>query len=316
MGLLITLIILFSLCGCSIRNKNDQSNISIDISPDKKLIVFNAFGNNGLDLYLLDLTTKKSRLISSLEGDELTPMFSHDGRKIIFSLTPVNRTYSEIYEFDIVNSRLKLITSDSKNLLVFDSRPIYGKNDDEIYFFRAARRRRYSFGGYVWDHWDLYKSKNQQVSRISHNLFYQLYTPNYNKISDEIFFSAFNTDNKTTDVYKIKNNGDLSLYKKNCYYYTSSKMSDKSVYIRDNDGDYDFEVYSDLKNSNDIKLTELKSYTMELSISNDGNDVYFLSSINRDKRYDLYRVKYYSKHVEKIVGSNFFDNPLIGDEHM
>lgn len=296
------------LTGCSPNRKGDQSHVRIDISPNKKLLVFNAYGKKNIDLFLLDLETGKTRLISELNGNKFDPKFSDDSKRILFSMATHNYTSSSIHELALTDGKtIKIV--DSGNF--FDSKPIYSKKNGEIYFNRAHRRLKSSLGGYVWDHWDVYKTNIGNISRITQSLFYQLFNVNIDNISDDLFFSAKEAGSKNKNkIYQLDKYRNIKTYRDYGYYYVKARGAKNSVYVRDENKDYNFEIFSCSDNSNDVKITNLKSYLSELSISNDGESIYFLSQMNRDKRFDLYSVHVDGTNLKKLANSDYFDNPI------
>ena len=276
----------------------------MDLSPDKKTIVFSAFGKYDSDLFLLDLATRRARLLSALRGNELTPHFSPDGKKIAFALTNLEYKSSAIHEIELATGKVTKILDNGP---YFDYHPMYGKEGSELFFNRAHRRRPYSFGGYVWDQWDLYKVRSGTATRLTESLYYQLYKSSFNATTGDVFFSV--SVDKETPIYRLDTRGTLLVYRKRGSWGVTPRVSGGPIYINDHNQDFDYELYL-ATDSGDKKLTNMKSYLRDPCVSHDGRDIFFLSDLHRSHRYDLYTVKSDGTQLTKIVGSEFFDNPL------
>lgn len=293
------------LGGCVSNPRKDHSNVSIDIAPDKKSVVFSAHGTNDWDLFVLDLETKKARLLLSLSGNELSPHVSPDDKKVLFALTTLDYKSSAIHELELATNK---VTKIADNGPYYDSDPTYGANTSEIYFNRAHRRRPYSMGGYVWDQWDLYKAVKDKPTRLTQALYYQLYKPSVNATSGDVFFSA--DKDKKTSINRLDQKGTLSIYRETGSWSATARIAKSVVYINDHNKDFNFEIYLTSGKGNDQKLTNLKSYLKHACMSDDGTLIFFLSELNRDNRVDLYSIQPDGQNLTKIVDSTFFDDPL------
>ncbi len=296
------------LGGCVSNPRKDHSNVSIDIAPGKKSIVFSAHGTNDWDLFVLDLETKKARLLLSLSGNELSPHFSPDGKKVLFALTTLDYKSSAIHELELATNK---VTKISDNGPYYDTNPIYGANTSEIYFTRAHRRRPYSMGGYVWDQWDVCRIAYGRYLRITNESFYQLYKPSFDANTGDVFFSAHQDDVK---IYRLHQDSELSVYRNEGSWCVHPRLAGSAIYVNDHNQDYNYELYHATSNGKDQKLTNMKSYLVKPCTSHDGKDIFFLS--NQSRRADLYTIKSDGTQLTKIVGSAFFDSPLNSKDEM
>jgi Tol biopolymer transport system component len=299
------LLLALGLTGCIGNPRKDHRTVSFDISPDKKSIVFCAFGKSDSDLFLLDIATRRATVLTALRGNELTPHFSPDGKKVAFALTDTEYKSSAIYEVELASGKIAKILDNGP---YFDYHPFYGKDNTEIYFNRAHRRRPYSMGGYVWDQWDLYKVQSGNATRLTNSLYYQLYPGSYSAATGDVYFSAYT---KAERVYRLDSQGTVTLYREEGAWGITPRDAGSPIYIDDYQKDYDFEIYrAGNSKADDVKLTNLKSYLLDPRISHDGQDIYFLSELQRNRRYDLYTIKSDGTKLTKIVGAEFFDNPI------
>jgi TolB protein len=69
-------------------------------SPDGKKIAYLSFSNKKPTVYLLDLLSKKEKILGNFSGMSFAPRFSPDGKKLIFSLTKKGSTNIFIQNLD------------------------------------------------------------------------------------------------------------------------------------------------------------------------------------------------------------------------
>ena len=89
----------------------DGKNIVITprFSPDGKKIAYLSFSSKKPTVYLLDLNTKKEKVLGNFSGMSFAPRFSPDGEKIIFSLT--KNGSSNIFIQKLNNNEITQITN-------------------------------------------------------------------------------------------------------------------------------------------------------------------------------------------------------------
>ncbi len=89
----------------------DGKNIAITprFSPDGKKVAYLSFSDKKPTVYLLDLNTKKERVLGNFSGMSFAPRFSPDGEKIIFSLT--KKGSSNIFIQKLSNNEIIQITN-------------------------------------------------------------------------------------------------------------------------------------------------------------------------------------------------------------
>lgn len=89
--LLIFVCLLVCCCGCPLGTPYDHSrpvghgDMQIAVSPEGDAVLFNAVGEGGRDLYLLELGTKKVTRLTDSSAYETAASFSPDGLRIVFS---------------------------------------------------------------------------------------------------------------------------------------------------------------------------------------------------------------------------------------
>ena len=89
----------------------DGKNIAITprFSPDGKKVAYLSFSDKKPTVYLLDLNTKKKKVLGNFSGMSFAPRFSPDGEKVIFSLT--KKGSSNIFIQKLSNNEIIQITN-------------------------------------------------------------------------------------------------------------------------------------------------------------------------------------------------------------
>ena len=131
------------------------SDVGFDFSPNKQHNNNTAQGDGFRDLYLLDLQTWKVTRIARTPGWEQEPRFSPDGGSILYAASERLGQPTHFYLRRLADGRIQKLTSGAK---VADGSPAFGPDGKTIFFVRAARHRPYAFGGWVWDHADVYET--------------------------------------------------------------------------------------------------------------------------------------------------------------
>ena len=146
----------------------DGKNMAITprFSPDGKKIAYLSFSNKKPTVYLLNLHTKKEKILGNFSGMSFAPRFSPDGEKIIFSLT--KKGSSNIFIQKLENNEIIQITNnrhintspsfspDSKWIVFSSDRSgkqnLYiKKNDGDI--LKKAKRISFGPGSYATPVW-------------------------------------------------------------------------------------------------------------------------------------------------------------------
>ena len=216
------------------------------ISYDRRYIVYSLilhkYGKKNIDLYIMDLKTKKSELLSSREGINSGAIFSRDGKKIIFTLS--FKRNADIYEMDIKTKGLRRITRhysddvdpslapDGKLLAFLSGRPgramIYLMDSREtekdvrrlsfVGKFHATPRfsphaNELVFSSWVDNRFDLYRIDitGTSIVRLTKN-FGSNESPTYSNDGEFIAFSSqrvLSRTKATHDIYVIDRDGDV-----------------------------------------------------------------------------------------------------------
>jgi TolB protein len=144
---------LVSLCGCPIGTPRDHyrphghQDTTIAVSPADDAIVFNAVGNGGRDLFLLELTDFKVTQITQSPDYETAPSFSPDGLRIVYSAGVTGDRADHIFTIGLDGSSKTQLTDIDAN----DTSPQFSPDGKTIVF---ARDKTYSWGGLAAN-WEL-----------------------------------------------------------------------------------------------------------------------------------------------------------------
>ncbi|MHC2065921.1 hypothetical protein ACYFX5_00475 [Bremerella sp. T1] len=163
----------FLIAGCFV-GKNagvEHLNVSIDLSPDGKTLVFSSADG---DLFLFDIRTSIATRLTDTQRIESHPSFSPDGKQIVFAAKESVSAASQIFVLDVEDqSIVELTGSDDRSDLL----PRFTPDGKRIVFARAYQHRPYSLGGWRWDMWDVCSiaADGSDPTRLTNEGYYQLF---------------------------------------------------------------------------------------------------------------------------------------------
>jgi Tol biopolymer transport system component len=294
----------------------EHSDISFEVSPDGSQIVFPAAGVGGRDLYLMDLGSKRVRLVAQTKYYEQTPAFSPDGRWIIYAAGNSPQAPSHIFTCSRDGTQIKQITTGQST---YDRAPSFSRDGSQIVFARAHQHRTYSMGGFTWDDWDVYvmKADGTQLRRITQGDYYQIFPPRFSADDRAIVFAATPVafGRVATDVYFADSRSAQPARQltSDGHSYSATSFPDGKLilFISDRGSPFDYDIYRmDTDGSNTLQITQNKSYNTNPVPKGNGKEILFLSSPNRDNRYELWQVAIDGGNLRKIAGPDLFDAPL------
>lgn len=97
-------------------------------SPSSKEIAYLAYVNKTAHVYVINIHTRKKRLIGHFKGMTFAPRFSPDGRTLIFSLSREGTT--ALYKMDLASGTVGRLTDHS----CIDTSPCYSPDGSQIAF--------------------------------------------------------------------------------------------------------------------------------------------------------------------------------------
>lgn len=137
-----------TLRGCMTEHSRPvgHGDITFDISPDGRSLVFAGVGDGGRDLYLLDLSSLNVTQLTSSRDYEICPTFSQDGGKVAFTRGAPYVRADQLCVIDLSTRKIEQMTDADENV----SSPVFFPNGKKIL---CTVETQYRWGGLVssWD---------------------------------------------------------------------------------------------------------------------------------------------------------------------
>jgi TolB protein len=309
------LILSLTSIGCDEMMSKDQRNLSFATSPVKDEVVFT--GNEpGNDLFTLNTGTQRVGLIKVGVPGPGQPAFSPDGKLLAFCST--DTWYVHLFVCHSDGTHARQLTFGTEHA---DMRRSFSPDGRQIVFARAARLRDYSFGGKIWDKWDIYTINvdGTGLRRLTHkeslsgspswsgdrkNIIYQEQEvqPDYSTRSNIQEVSADGSEH-----YKTLTADGHS------YQPSLSVDCRKVVFISDRATPYAFDIYTmNVDGTHVVRLTHENWYTTGPQFTHDGSRVLFLGDTGSRSpaRNELWEVKTDGTDLRRVADSTLFDDPL------
>lgn len=298
-------------------------DITFDLSPDGTRIVFPGIGKGVRDLYLLNLKTRKVTRLTETESWETDPMFSPDGRSVVYSAwaDPKQKDhYWHLYLLDLETRQTRQLTHGQ----VGDSAPQFTPDGKYIVFDRATRLRNYSMGGKVWSDGNVCaietKQKNPKVIDLPLSILHAGISKDGKVLMSGAFVSegSYPADQYVLiDLLASLKNGKLKIIQvlssphKNLRWLGSSVWSPNGKYIAFDAGESEIWLaQSGLQNAQ--QLTDLHSSVKCPRFAPDNATIYFLN-LETDlvsMKSGIWKVNRNNKVCVQVADYKLFDNPL------
>ena len=200
----IAVLLTLTLLGCVEGSGTEHGNVSIDVSPDGKTVVFSSADG---DLFLFNIKSKSVTRLTSTDATESVPAFAPDGKSIVYSASKDSTLSGSIFRMVLASLATTKLTDEDEQS---DFLPRYSPDGKTIVFGRAYRNRPYSMGGTIWDNWDVCEmdADGKNVKRLTTENYYQLYrmVPKsdgsivYSAGTDAIPYAITNGDRKVEQI--------------------------------------------------------------------------------------------------------------------
>lgn len=317
-----------SLLGCSTQmtmlsnsNKWNSRFADFSLSPDGKTIVFTGAGDGGSDLYLLDLKTSRVHALTHSPENEGSPTFSADGKQIVYaSSADTISPSSHLFICSLDGTHHRQLTHEEG---VFDTMASFSPEGKQIVFARATLHRPYSFGGMVWDHYDIYimDKDGSHLRRLTNKQYYQAVSPKMAPQRQTVIYQADHEiggpGSLATDVFQVDASHPLEPLAltrsgRGCGPVFSPSGS-RIYYLSylDTTGNFDYEVWGmDSDGMHPRQITYAHSLLQRIAVSSDDEHLFVLSDKTRTGTYDLEEVTLSDGHLRQIADSSLFDDPL------
>jgi Tol biopolymer transport system component len=150
----VAFVAVFGLRGCMTQHTRPfgYQDISFSFAPRGDRLVFNAEGNGGRDLFMLDLIRLQVTAVTDTTDYETCPAFSPDGRSIVYSAGRRGDRADHLFIQDLNTHQVKQLTSEDAN----DCASIFSPDGSHILFTRdmhynwGGLATSWSAGGSVW----------------------------------------------------------------------------------------------------------------------------------------------------------------------
>lgn len=145
-GLLFGLALVARGCIGGHSRPHGHGDISFGLSPSGDSLVFNAVGDGGRDLFLLDLETSRVTRLAATPDYEVDPEFSPDGKSIVYAAGKPGDRADHLFVRSRDGKTAKQLTAENAN----DASPAFSPDGSSIVF---TRDKTYNWGGLA-SNWD------------------------------------------------------------------------------------------------------------------------------------------------------------------
>jgi Tol biopolymer transport system component len=264
----------------------------VAISPDGKLVAVDFRKGSTSFIYLVAVDTGvATRLTSAKTGDETSPAFSPDGRRIAYSNSPGNGVHSSIVIGNVDGSDLHPWSPSEAN----DFSPVFSADNKTIVFSRSGFYGSYSPIAQPHPHaWSFYASDldGKNVRELTSESFYMASNASVSPDGKSMVVVTEGIDtNREIAIYSLDRPGQplLSLrphvpkeadHKNpilNCPNYLPDGKSVLFMAASNGKHGYDYDVYRvDLETGFIERFTNGNGYATDLKVSADGKTAVFL----------------------------------------
>ena len=294
---------------------------SFDIAPDNKRIVFcgRSSHDENTALYILHLDTLRVELFAGGLSVDCSPAISPDNTCVLFTSTvSASDKPGALYLQRFDSGTRQRLTSTG----LFDLGASFAPDMSQIAFARAARNRDYSFGGHIWDQWDVFTAglDGSDVRQITREKYKSVGNPQWVLGTNTLIFGAdaLNQSNQTKgDIYTVHDKGNSAprpLAQDTAFYSTNpspSRRGDQIVFISDRTKPFDYEVWRMRPDGTKrVQVTRNGSYNTCPRFTTGGKQILFLSDPKRLAQPELWQVGTDGAGLRRIADSSLFDNPL------
>ena len=293
----------------------NHANVSFDLSPDGKFIVFSAADG---DLYLIQLASDSVVQLTQTPDQESTPSFSPDGKGIVFA-AGTEESSKSLFAMSLVDKQITRLTNAAPHS---DRSPRYSPDATHVAFSRSHRYRPYSMGGWTWDDWDVYVMRidDREPQRVSEQKSRGPNNVDFVGGSNRLIFSA--ERDLRSQLFELEIIPDAMPvllepapedYKGGSWASRPDLSADSRwvVFVSDRKTSFAYDLMLlDRQAGNRVTslgVTRVSAYNMDPKFTPDGNGVVFLAGAETRT---LWRVDVRTGQTERWATSRLFSNPL------
>ena len=321
------ILVITSSCQHSGTPKIDGRIVSFDVDASGSRIVFVGAGQGMTDLYLLDLSTKTVKRLTTSEVEERTPVFSPCGRYVLYTARREGFDNGwSLHLLDLSEDRSRVLVSENGDYFP----PGFTQNGKHILFLRSEASHS-STGGV--------SGTRRRV------LVAALRADGHIAIPKEMPLEFLDGHTRTSGVLLTSSvlgapsgSGTLMLFDLNAWLSTGNGQPEQTAltqtiskkfgseiyspqFVKNGsqlvfiaaETDYNYEVWAiQADGSNLRRLTEMRSYMECLRVAEQEGYCYFLK-LERNGRWmrkGIWRVSLDGKTAEQVVDYRLFEEPL------
>ena len=288
------LILLFLLRPMICLGKSPDHIESVSVSPDGKIIAVDFEKGGEWFIYKISVDTgNATRLTDTKTGDESSPTFSPDGKRIAYTYSPANGGHSSVVIGNIDGSDLHSWSSPE----VSDYWPVLSPDNKTIIFARSGYYGNYSPIAQPYHHaWSFYASDldGTNIRKLTSESFYMASPASVSPDGKSMVIAQESLDtNRAIAIYSLDHPGKpIQLLRphvpkeadhKNPILNDPNYMPDRKsvLFMAASNGKlwsgYDYDVYRvDIATGVVERITKGNGYATDLHVSADGKTAVFL----------------------------------------
>lgn len=261
---------------------------SVSVSPDGKLIAVSFAKGTTSFIYTIAVDTgAATRITDAKDGEEASPTFSPDGKRIVYTYKPADRTRSRIVIVNVDGSDKHQWSP----LSVTNLSPVFSPNNETMIFSQADFYGSYSPIAQPHPHgWSFFASNldGTNVRQLTTERFYMASRPSVSRDGKNmvVVTEGFETEQQIA-IYSITSPGPpihtyrphvpKEISRKHPIFAYPNYLPDGSILFMAADKHVNYDVYRLNPDTGAIeKLTNQNGYATELKVSADGKIAAFL----------------------------------------
>ncbi len=309
-GAVAFVVLIFRLHGCMTEHTRvfGTQDITFSFAPEGDRIVFNAMGNGGRDLFLLDLKRLLVKRLTNTKDYETCPAFSPDGRSIVYSAGRPGDRADHLFLRKLDTNQVQQLTSEDAN----DCSPTFSPDGSHIVFTRDTH---YNWGGLAtsWSGggsvWSIHRD-GSGLKRVLPSTTFAI-SPHLSSDGRTLLW----WDTQGVWVAPVDGDGAPRLIAEGGRDAVFSSDGEKIAFTR---GEYspDLRIYLiPAKGGHATLLTQTISGCNNPQFSPHGTEAYFFvaDSFHESPSYSLWCIEINGSHLREIAGSNLIYTPMSQD---